>query len=318
MIALFLGAGFSSLGGVPLAARLFDEKPDVDRVTRKNLVERVVRYWIRWRDECDGTPEQYLAYLQLRGGREWLDAVWYVSLVVALRMGRIEKIGGTATITRHNIARTSGVPVHETLWSSVFRKTESVVVLTTNYDILAERGLRNTPRPRVPRPGFNYGDGSEHLRGGGYPSYAHIQEISVTGTVPLLKLHGSVSWSVHDGVLAKYHDCRPAIRGDAAIVAPVVDKGVPTYLRSIWDRAKTLLSKANTWIFIGYSLPEYDHQVSELLKSSSRHSPKVHVFDRSSTVPQRYRGLLGIPVMPHLGIPEALHELEEAVSAAGN
>jgi hypothetical protein len=51
------------------------------------------------------------------------------------------------------------------------------------------------------------------LTGGGYPSYTHIQKIRVTGTVPLLKLHGSVSWSVQGQSLVRYHDCRPVING---------------------------------------------------------------------------------------------------------
>ena len=96
------------------------------------------------------------------------------------------------------------------------------------------------------------------LAGGGYPSYSHIQKIRAAGHVPLLKLHGSVSWSVRDSELVKYHDCRLAIRGDAAIVAPIVGKTVPTYLQPTWDTAKTHLSRARTWIVIGYSLPRYD------------------------------------------------------------
>lgn len=71
-------------------------------------------------------------------------------------------------------------------------------------------------------------------------------------------------------------------------------------------------------MFVGYSLPEYDHQVLELLKSSSRHSPRIHVFDRDPSVPQRYKNLLGTEVVPHPGIPEALKELEETLAAEGH
>jgi len=193
MIAFFLGAGFASLGGVPLAGKLFNEKPEVDRITRRKLVDRVLRLWTSWRVERGGTPEEYLGHLQELGGPEWQDAVWYVSLAIALKMGRLQNVGGKATITRHNLDRTSGIAAHEAWWSCIFRRTAAICVLTTNYDILAERGLRNVPRPKVPRPGFHYGEGMEHLRGGGYPSYAHIQTIDTMGRVPLLKLHGSIS-----------------------------------------------------------------------------------------------------------------------------
>ena len=53
---------------------------------------------------------------------------------------------------------------------------------------------------------------------GAIPSYSHIEKISASGTVPVYKLHGSISWSHRDRQLVRYHDCRPAIRGDAAIV----------------------------------------------------------------------------------------------------
>lgn len=317
MIAFFLGAGYSSLGGVPLAGGLFEERPEVDRIIRKRLVDRVLDLWAAWHERQGGGPEEYLGYLQRRGGPEWADAVWYVSLVIALKMGHLESVGGRTVITRHNLNRASGVQSHETLWSRVFRKTQDVSVLTTNYDILAERALRNVPRPRVPRPGFHYGNGAERLLGGGYPSYAHIQAVDAAGKVPLLKLHGSVSWSIHDGVLKKFHDCRPAVRGDAAIVAPVANKEVPPYLQPTWNRARELLTSASSWIFIGYSLPEYDHQVRGLLRSSSRHLPLVHVFDRDPAAPHRYRDALRAEVIGHRGIPEALGEFEEAVGQGG-
>ena len=167
-------------------------------------------------------------------------------------MGQVEAVGANPTITRHNLNRTS-VPMLERFWTTLFRTRTDVSVITTNFDVLAERGLRHVPRPRVPRPGFNYGFGPEDLAGGGYPSYSHIQKIRAAGHVPLLKLPGSVSWSVRDGEFVKYHDCRPAIRGDAAIVAPIVGKTVPAYLQPTWAIAKTHLGRARTWIVIGYS-----------------------------------------------------------------
>lgn len=316
MITVFLGAGFSSLGGVPLAGGLFDKEPEVDGVTRQRLVTRVLGRWDAWRKKHRGSPEEYLAYLQNSGSREWLDAVWYVSLVIALKMGRVEDVGIRRTITRHNVDRTTSVPKHEEFWSCIFRKTKSVSVLTTNYDILAERGLRNAPRPRVPRPGFHYGDGREHLAGGGYPSYTHIRKITVTGSVPLLKLHGSVSWSYQKGKLIHYHDCRPAVRGDAAILAPVTEKKMPQYLQPVWAKARTALSQAPIWIFVGYSLPEYDHLVLKLLRDSSGHQPEIYVFDPESSVAERYSHLLGSKVVANPGLPDGMRMLKEIAERA--
>jgi len=317
MLAIFLGAGFSYVGGVPLAFQLFDKKPDVDRISRQRLIERVISDWEYWHEKTGKQPEEYLAFLQLDGGRMWLDAVWYVSLVIALEMGKVEYVGRNRTITRHNINRTTQIETHESFWSTIFRRTYDVGVITTNYDVLPERGLRHKPRPRVPRPGFHYGIGTEKLAGGGYPSYTHIQKITISGSVPILKLHGSVSWSFRDGKLIRYHNCRPAIRGNAAIVAPVTAKSLPNYLNSIWEKAAEVLSSSATWIIVGYSMPDYDKLVRQLLVNNSYHQPEIHVFDPSPSVSKRYQALLpAATIHPYQGLPNGLEALESIVRKA--
>jgi hypothetical protein len=313
-IAIFLGAGFSAVGGAPLASQLFDSQPVVDRITRQRLVERVLTQWNDWESRHRGAPEEYLAFLQEKGGRGWRDALWYVGLIIALRMGRLEYVGMQPTITRHNIDRTTRIGPHEDFWSTIFRRTEEVGVITTNYDVLAERGLRHEPRPRVPRPGFHYGGGLEYLEGGGYPSYAHIQRISASGQVPLLKLHGSVSWSYRGEQLLHYHDCRPAIRGDAAIVAPVTAKVLPHYLRDLWEKAHSILAASSTWLVVGYSLPEYDELIRELFVESLAQETTVHIFNPDLEVVGKFSGLLrGAMVHAHAGLPEGLKDLEQVL-----
>ncbi|MCH7499220.1 MAG: SIR2 family protein [Nitrospinae bacterium] len=311
MITFFLGAGFSYVGGVPLARHLFEEEPQVDRINRSRLIDRVLTKWNIWSKKHGGMPEEYLSELKRSGTTEWIDAVWYVSLVIALKMGRLELIGLNPKITRHNVNRTTGIKEHEKFWTTIFRITNSISVLTTNYDILAERGLRHVPRPRVPRPGFHYGFGVETLAGGGYPSYAHIQKIDIKGSVPLLKLHGSVSWSFSKDQLIRYHDCRPAIRGDAAIIAPITQKELPNYLEPIWKKAQNILENSEVWIFIGYSLPKYDKLVLELLKSSSKNNcSNIHVFDPDPVVAQRFHKIFGKKVSSYPGIPDGIPQLQ--------
>jgi hypothetical protein len=315
VLAVFLGAGFSKLGGVPLARELFDVEPLVDRITRYRLVSRVRARWEDWQTRIGGSPEEYLAHLETLAGAPWRDAVWYAGLVIALAMGRVEMVGARTTVVRHTLARTTGVHAHEEFWSQIFTATTDVAVLTTNYDVLAERGLRHSPRPRVPRPGFNYGHGSVYLRGGGYPSYSHIQAIEATGSVPLLKLHGSVSWAVRGRDIDLYHDCRPAIRGDAAILAPVTDKLIPPFLVPVWARAKECLQNSSTWIIVGYSLPPYDVAVRELLSHAVHSGTVVHVFDPDATVGERYGAALpGADIRAHDGLPRGLGDLSEVLS----
>lgn len=314
MISIFLGAGFSSLGHVPLASDLFTEQPEVDVISRRRLVGRVLEGWRKWHNRTGGTPEQYLAKLESSGGKQWRDATWYVALMVALRMGYVRVVGAKPTIVRHTLNVTSGIDAHETFWTTVFRRTEDVAVLTTNYDVLAERGLRPKPRPRVPRPGFHYGAGPENLEGSGYPSYAHIRPVRVEGKVPLLKLHGSISWALKDNRIVHYHDCRPAIRGDAVIVAPVTEKNVPSVFRPIWSSAESALAKSNTWIIVGYSFPPYDLAINELLQSNAGHRPKVHILNPDQRVIDRVQSLLPRAVIhAHPGLPEALPEIAQMV-----
>jgi hypothetical protein len=314
MISVFLGAGFSAPANVPLASRLFDARPDIDRISRQRLIDRVLHGWHDWNRATGRSPEEYLAALQAAAGSDWRDAQRYVSLVIAMTMGRVELVGMKPTITRHNIDRTTGVKAHEAFWTTIFRRTEEINVLTTNYDILPERGMRHERRPRVPRPGFHYGWGRESLEGGGYPSYSHIQKISAAGTVPLYKLHGSVSWSYRNGALLRYHDCRPAIRGDAAIVAPVTAKTLPPYLEPIWAKARSALFSSHTWLVVGYSLPTYDELVRKLLMDSTPKNLVVHVFDPDSAAASRFQSLLqDHHVISHAGLPDGLCDLEQVL-----
>lgn len=301
-MAVILGAGFSATAGVPLASQLFEYRPDMDRLVRQTLVDRVARHWNQWRSRTNRSAEEYLAELAHSKLTEWHDAVRFVGLIIASRMGELRPVGGRLQLTKHYLARRS-VATHEDFWTAVFRRRTDVSVVTTNYDILPERGLRSRPRPRVYRPGFNYGFGVEDLAGRGYP-HTYARRIQAAGHVPLLKLHGSVSWSVENGTVVKYLDCRPAIRGDAAIVAPIVGKSVPAYLEPTWQTARTHLSSASTWIVVGYSLPAYDQAIQMLLRETATPYTSVHVFDPDPAVVQRFCALLPqLNVHAHPGLP---------------
>jgi hypothetical protein len=303
---------------VPLAGQLFDEEPQVDRVIRRNLVRGTLAGWQAWRERTGGQPEEYLAHLagppdsQGFPSKVWLDAVWYVALRIALTMGSIEPVDfrRTPTIVRHDLMRTVACSTHQAFWDTIFRRGRppaAVAVITTNYDILVERGLRLQQRPRAFRPGFTYGNGPERLEGSGYPSFSHIRPIYCRGEVPLLKLHGSVSWSRRGNSLIKYFNCQPAIRGDAAIVAPVAGKSVPSWLEPVWTHAEEHLRAAGHWIVVGYSFPTYDDHVNALIARASSHGPRIDVFDPQSTgVACRLSKLArSCQIVPHEGLPDA-------------
>ena len=58
-----------------------------------------------------------------------MDAQWYVGLVVALAMGRVQYVGLKPTITRHNIDRTTQVPMHEDFCAAMGQQTGLEVAL---------------------------------------------------------------------------------------------------------------------------------------------------------------------------------------------
>lgn len=269
MISVFVRAGYSKIAGLPLAYELFDEVPIVDRITRHKMVIRVTESYKRWKEKNSDGPEAFLNHLSKTNLSLWIAANWYVSIVLALKFGTVTTVGGQPQIVGHRIMRTGQNEIHRFLWDMIFKKTHDVTVITTNYDILLERELRLRPTPRKHRPGFVYENGREILFGRGYLSFAHLQPIEASGKVPILKLHGSLSWAMERRRLVKYQDCRPAIKGKALLVAPITDKTVPIQLQPIWTAAREALLQSNCWIIIGYSLPEYDQLVNKLLKGIS-------------------------------------------------
>ena len=315
MITVFLGAGFSLLGGVPLASQLFNEEPYVDTISRGNLIGRVQDGWERWHKRTRGRPEEYLTHLEALGGQQWRDAVWYVALVVTLGMRGVRVAGQRQTITHHSISLANNIPEHEEFWKVLFRKIVGVCVVTTNYDILAERGLRLKSKPRLSRPGFNYGEGAEQLSGASHPGIFHGRPPVAEGTVPILKLHGSVSWSVRKSGIERYHDCRPAIRGTPAIIAPANEKQIPSLFQSIWDKAAAALAASEVWIIVGYSFPEYDEAVNELFRSNAIHQPRVHVLNPDDRAARRLSSIVpNADVHTHAGLPEALYDLPKILA----
>ena len=318
MLTVFLGAGFSYLGGLPLASQLFDIFPGADTIGRAKLIERVLDSWYDWHSRTNGTPEQYLMHLERNTGKQWLDAVWYVALTVTLQTPRVSISGAKPRIYHHTLNLTTGIDAHEAFRSTIFRRTNNVSVLTTNYDILAERGLRLEPKPRLPRPGFHYGNGAQLLEGRGFPGVYRSRPLIAQGSVPLLKLHGSVSWAQINERICTFHDCRPAIRGDAAIIAPVTEKQVPSAFRSIWDQAASALSRSQTWIIVGYSFPQYDEAVNDLFRSNSLSSKRVHILNPDPAAASRAKLVLPDAkiTVSHKGLPEALGSLPKILKEA--
>lgn len=333
MRSVFLGAGFGRVAGLPLAGELFDRVPRLDRAVRQDVVDRAVAAWERWADKHGGTPEEYLASLQPRDIRwadleasstAWHDALRFLGLTFAALMGRVNE-WNSGRITHHDVFRASGVPFHEAFWDILFATSEPVTVLTTNYDLTPERGLRLTPhasKRRRRRPGFNYGVIGEVLvgpkRADGY-NRSHSDPV-LRGTVPLLKLHGSINWGIRAGKVDRHVNCQPAISGVPAIVAPMRAKQIPSWGKATWAHAGDALRSSAEWIFVGYSFPPYDRSVMNLIEQSAPRDVTVRIIDPSETPALRVATMLRAarieryPGLEH-ALPRLTHDLNISVSS---
>ena len=112
-----------------------------------------------------------------------------------------------------------------------------------------------------------------------------------------------------------YQDFRPVFRhgGDAAVVAPVPEKQCPKWLQPVWQEAEAELAAAEAWIVCGYSLPNYDIAIREMLTRAASSSVQ-HVFlldPISNKLAERYVNIApkaSLHLLP--GLPEGTEILQ--------
>jgi hypothetical protein len=206
---------------------------------------------------------------------------------------------------------------HSAFWREILRKARRLAVITTNYDLLIERGLRHKPMIRTFGPGCYYGGiwRPQWLRGmlqvGAYGDV----DLQLDGAVPVYKLHGSLNWSVEAGDLELFQDLRSAFRrgGDAAIIPPVPEKDIPSWVLSVWQGAEEELSRAETWVVCGYSLSSYDQAIAQMLRraSAAGRLERIIIIDpQVFDLCPRYSAIAPsaeIELVP--GLPDGLNEL---------
>lgn len=186
----------------------------------------------------------------------------------------------------HTICRSSS---HETLIKEINRSKSLVpVFVSLNYDCILDKCLRHYKK-------INYG-------------------FTSTSTYPILiKLHGSLNWSycslcerieVHD---QSHHPCdtKEEIKCNycgnpytqPVLITPTLFKNynIPP-LKQLWSLCLKLLSTVDKIVFIGYSLPENDVAVIQLLKRSfaiKGKMPDIMVIDINKEIFRRYNKIFG-------------------------
>jgi len=317
---VILGAGFSYVAGLPLAKDLFDSEFLVPSKAAEQRFEAVLQGWRAWQSlHPEHGPEQFLTDVY-RSPKITLPWPWVTEVVAAVLATPLPRDRG-AYQTRYagRITRPVNVPEHDAFWDVVVSSFAVVAVVTTNYDLLAERGLRHRPMRRTERPGIHYGGliRPQILKGTALPfSIAKSErQIELEGSIPLYKLHGSLNWGLDAGVLSLYQDNRPAFRhgSDAQIVPPVLEKEAPTWLLDVWNGARQALASCSTWIVCGYSLPIYDQAITQLFidAAAARTVTTIILLDPNAQVLlERWKAVApDVTIQPLPGLPDGLNAL---------
>ena len=295
--AVILGAGWSVPAGLPLASALFDGDLQVGSLAAYRRISRVQAAYETWAErQADPKAEIFL--------RECYESQWYpvpwphvVEYVQARLASPIYGDSRSRTNLRYGqrVINRTYCRQHENFWLDLLQRVELSGVITTNYDLLAERSLRHRAMKRPPLPGFYYAGLPKPQTTLGQSQPWTVQDrrdrTTLTGTIPLAKLHGSLNWAIEDGKpIIIYQDTRAAFRrgGTATIVPPIPEKQPPALLTPVWDAAQELLTDADVWIVVGYSLPEYDRGIRDLFNRSA--GAKLRILELRDPYAEQLQG----------------------------
>jgi hypothetical protein len=274
MISLFLGAGFSKWSAnLPLSKELF--KFDITLFGNKEQKKfaRIRSLKTEWdKNNPNGSAEEFISIILKNRKEDREILLWYITRVLSdpyifydRYLGRINRHVLMIDENRKNSC--AGVEIVRNFVNHFMM--EKLGIITTNYDLLLEYALGTKL--------FNYGLFGESLIGRGpYPVSQWKNPVTLKGKIPLLKLHGSLSWGI-DG--KHYTDGRRGITGNALIIAPTPEKTPPLLLKSIWDLSKEILKETNLLIVFGFAFNPYDEAILTHLKTSSDEIKKVAIID---------------------------------------
>lgn len=291
--AVFLGAGFSHIAGLPLTGQLMNTQGFASSAKQLRHITQVIDTWRAWLfTHPGGSPDEF--FQEVYAGQLLLPGVPWPYVVETLATILSQPVG-TANWAGYNVryanrlTRPLDCMEHIAFWSALLSSANLKGVITTNYDLLVERGLRHRPTKRPRRPGFFYGGlpFPQTLMGNAQPFSVQEQLRTVTlfpNGVPLCKLHGSLNWASQTDSLMLFQDCRPAFKTltNVMIVPPLHEKSIPSWLQPVWSCANMVLTSVETLVVCGYSFPHYDEAILNLVAEAiniNKRLDSVHVID---------------------------------------
>ena len=274
MLTLFLGAGFSKwAAGLPIASQLFDFGVTPFGVREQAKLRLVTKLKGNWdKKHPNDLSEKFIADALSFSTKDKQAVLWYI--VRRLSDPFIWTEFHSQRWRRHVLMidenrkyEIDGVMQAQGFFCR-FLGPQLSGITTTNYDLLIEYALGTR--------GFHYGLRGQQLTGrGAYPVSQWKNPVILKGSIPLAKIHGSISWDED----SYYTDGRRGLTGNALIVAPTPEKQPPKKLQPHWDLCARMLSKSRRVIVFGFSFNSYDKAVLELLKDAGRGIESVILID---------------------------------------
>ncbi len=276
-VALFTGAGFSAHAvKLPTVTNLFDFQIAPEGIREENRLKRCQKLKESWDNtHSNEHPEQFVDYCIQKSTRTKEDMVWYVSRRLSTPF--INNTPRLANGHRHPYAfdETKKYSIPGVIETQEFIKSigENTLtgIITTNYDVLLELALGTK--------GFNYGNIGEILEGSSkpFPCDERYRKPRMVGTIPIAKIHGSISWSDTN----RYADCRTGITGKGLIIPPTTNKNYYGLIEDAWNLASNILLKSDNIIIFGFSFNPIDRGVLTLMKENGQSVESVLLIDKA-------------------------------------
>jgi NAD-dependent SIR2 family protein deacetylase len=308
-IVFILGAGASRHAGAPLMAEFLDKARDL----------RAANPSSECHDDLDRVFEA-ISRLTLAHSKSELDIVNLESVFGAFEMAELLKLSDYSGVVA-SLKRVISWTLNESM-AFMPALMSSIAAPSAAYDDFAK--LLVTLRTKTPLRTaaiitFNYDIGLDYALAVNRLRPSYYLEGPDAGQVPLLKLHGSVSWgqclecgcavatSANPTIMAtqpvpsykfkmpRQQHCQKWV--ECLIVPPSWNKSEGRQgLVSVWQQAAKELATASTIAVCGYSLPETDSFFRYLYALGSVGSTVLRnfwVFDPSTEVHERFKNLLG-------------------------
>lgn len=285
----FLGAGASVSGGAPTFANFRDKAREVltefvqegSSDSEIPLFKKVLNQW----DEnyADYNIEEYYSAVEMN-----------------------EQLNDEKSIISKDIVRFIAYTIENLIDSSTTEAYKSLVkydaikaIITTNWDILLERSIREIVNTRSNYNGYiNY----DNIIKPYDHDNANVPPKSDGYIPPILKLHGSLNWGFCEECGEMYYFNRKVYRKLESdfdskcnnhkniklipfIIPPTLSKLEKTELnkekspyvplRSIWSKASEYIRLCEKIYFIGYSFPETDVQMKIFISNALRENKNL-------------------------------------------